>query len=513
MTGLINRRGLLKTTGAAALVLTAGPFAGTMAHAEPKKGGHFRAAIPGGQTGDSFDPITFSDLFMAVLGAGAVYSRLTEVDADGNVTAGLAESWEASPDAAVWTFNLRKGVEFHNGKPFTAEDVIASIDHHRGEESKSPIKQIVDPIEKMEATTPHQVVITLSSGNADFAFLLFDYHLCMMPADAIGEGIGTGGYMVDSFEPGVRAVAKRNPNYFKDDRAHFDSIELINMADPAARSNALLSGGVDFIAQADLKTLKRLSAAPGVVINEQPGTKHFMFQMITTQDPYTDNNVREAMKYSLDRQSILDKVLVGHGQIGNDHPISPANRYYNADLPQRPYDPDKAKFHLKEAGMENLSVKLATSDGAFAGAVDMAVLFQNSAAAAGINVEVDRVPGDGYWSDVWRKRPLCASYSSGRATEDWILSSSYLGGVPWNASQWTNTRFDELLIGARTELDDAKRREMYGEMQRLISEDGGVMAPIFANHVEAHNEKLAHDKVGTVSEMDSGMLIERWWFA
>ncbi|UXX81735.1 ABC transporter substrate-binding protein [Roseovarius pelagicus] len=451
---------------------------------------------------------------MAILGSGAVYSRLTEVDADGNVTAGLAESWEASPDAAVWTFQLRKGVEFHNGKPFTAEDVIASIDHHRGEDSKSPIKQIVDPILTMEAPDPHTVVITLDGGNADFAFLLFDYHLCMMPSDAIGQGIGTGGYMVDSFEPGVRAVAKRNPNYFKgDSRAHFDSIELINMVDPAARSNALLSGGVDFIAQADLKTLKRLSAAPGVVINEQPGTKHFMFQMITTQDPFTDNHVREALKYAVDRQSILDKVLVGHGQIGNDQPIGPANRYHDPNLAQRPYDPDKARFHLKKAGMEDLSVDLATSDGAFVGAVDMAVLFRESAAPAGINVEVDRVPGDGYWSDIWRKRAFCASYSSGRATEDWILSSSYLSGVPWNATQWGNEAFDKLLVAARTELDDAKRREMYGEMQRLISQDGGVIAPIFTNHVEAHNEKLAHDDVGTVMEMDSGLLIERWWFS
>ncbi len=514
MSGLMNRRGLLKTTGAAALTFAAGSLAGTMAQAGPQKGGHLRAAIPGGHTGDSFDPITFSDLFMSVLGSGAVYSRLTEVDAGGNVTGGLAESWEASPDARVWTFNLRKGVEFHNGKPFTAEDVIASVNHHRGEDSKSPIKQIVDPIESIDAPNAQQVVFTLNSGNADFAFLLFDYHLCMMPADAIGEGIGTGGYIIESFEPGVRAVAKRNPNYFKgDDRAHFDSIELISMPDPAARSNALLSGGVDFIAQADLKTLKRLTATPGVVINEQPGTKHFMFQMITTQDPYMDNHVRLAMKYAVDRQSVLDKVLVGHGQLGNDQPISPANRYYNADLPQRPYDPDKAKFHLKQAGLDSLTVQLATSDGAFAGAVDMAVLYKESAAPTGINVEVDRVPGDGYWSDIWRKRPLCASYSSGRATEDWILSSSYLSGVPWNATQWSNAEFDKLLIAARTELDDTKRREMYGEMQRLISEDGGVIAPIFANHVEAHNNKLAHDKVGTVSEMDSGLMIERWWFA
>ncbi|WP_272010477.1 ABC transporter substrate-binding protein [Roseovarius sp. ZX-A-9] len=513
MIGSISRRGLLK--GAAALTLAAGPMAAGMAQASatPVRGGHLRAGISGGHTGDSFDPITFSDLFMTILGAGAVYSRLTEVDASGKVVGALAESWEASTDATVWTFNLRKGVEFHNGKLFTAEDVIASVNHHRGEDSKSPIKQIVDPIQLMTAPDPHTVVFTLDSGNADFAFLLFDYHLCMMPADAIGQGIGTGGYVVESFEPGVRAVAKRNPNYFRgDERAHFDSIELINFSDVAARTNALLSGGVDFINQVDLKTLKRMKRAPGIVINEQPGTRHYMFQMICTQNPFADNHVRMAMKYGVDRQAMLDKVLYGHGQLGNDHPISPANRYFDANLAQRAYDPDKAKFHLKQAGLDNLAVELATSDGAFDGAVDMAVLYRDSMAPIGIDVTVDRVPGDGYWSEVWRKRPFCASYSSGRATEDWILSSSYLSGVPWNATQWSNEAFDKLLIAARTELDEAKRSEMYGEMQRLISDDGGVIAPIFANHVEAHSDKLAHGEVGTVSEMDSGLMIERWWF-
>lgn len=515
MFGTMNRRGVLKSTGAAALTLAAGPFGGTMAMAgTPKKGGHLRVGISGGQTGDSLDPISFSDSFIILLGAGALYGRLTEVDTDGTLIGALAESWEATPDARAWTLNLRQGVEFHNGKPFTSADVIASIDHHRGDDSKSPIKQIVDPIVSMQAEGDHRLTITLESGNADFPYLLFDYHLCMMPADAPGQGIGTGGYILEEFEPGVRALARRNPNYFKgDDRAHFDSIELLNLTDAVARTNSLLTDEVDIINGVELKTLTRLQQAPGVVINEQTGNKHYMFQMITTQDPYRDNDVRMAMKYGVDREEMLKKVLYGHGMVGNDHPIGPANRYFDTSLEQRVYDPDKAKFHLKKAGLDGLSVDLATSDGAFEGAVDMAVLYQASAAAAGIEVTVDRVPADGYWAEVWRVRPLVASYSSGRATEDWILSSSYLTGVPWNATQWSNERFDTLLVAARTELDDAKRREMYGEMQRLIRDDCGVIAPLFANHVEAHNDRLAHGQVGNAAELDSGLMVERWWFA
>ncbi|MBI1386683.1 MAG: peptide ABC transporter substrate-binding protein [Rhizobiales bacterium] len=512
----LTRRTVLRTTGAAALTFGSGLLSAIdgAAAAAPKRGGHLRLGIGGGHSGDSLDPITFADLFMAVLGAGALYSRLTEVDVDGKLIGALAESWQASPDAATWTFELRKGVTFHDGKPFTSADVIASINHHRGPDSKSPIKQIVDPIESMAADGDSRVVIKLKGGNADFPYLLFDYHLCMMPEGAMGKGIGTGGYVLESFEPGVRAVAKRNPNYYRGDaRAHFDSIELINFADIAARTNALLSGGVDIISGVDLKTLERLKSVPGIAINEQTGNKHFMFQMITTNDLYKDNNVRMALKYAVDREEMLEKILYGHGMLGNDHPVGPANRYFDRSLEQRAYDPDKAKFHLKQAGLSSLTVDLATSDGAFAGAVDMAVLYQKSAAAAGITVNVDRVPGDGYWKNIWRVRPFCASYSSGRATEDWMLSSSYLSGVPWNATQWSNEAFDKLLIAARTELDDDKRRQMYGEMQRLIRDDCGVIAPLFTNHVEAHSSKLAHGQVGNASEMDSGLMIERWWFA
>src|SRR5690606_24155168 len=128
----------------------------------------------------------------------------------------------------------------------------------------------------------------------------------------------------------------------------------------------------------------------------------------------------------------------------------------------------KAKFYLKEAGLDSLSVKLSSADAAYAGAVNAAVLFQNSAKSAGINIEVNRVPNDGYWSDVWMKHPFSAVYWGGRPVEDAMLSTAYASGAAWNDTHWDYARFNELLVAARAELDAPQRREMYYEMQAIL---------------------------------------------
>ncbi len=149
--------------------------------------------------------------------------------------------------------------------------------------------------------------------------------------------------------------------------------------------------------------------------------------------------------------------------------------------------------------------------------MDAAQLFQASAEAAGININVVQEPADGYWSNVWLKKPFCACYWSGRATEDWMFSTAYEAGVPWNDSQWDNddsARFQELLLTARAELDSDKRREMYHEMQMILRDEGGVIIPMFANYVQAISTKLATpDTIGNLWQMDNARMSERWWMA
>ena len=514
----ISRRGLL-TTGAAAGVLAA---SGLPLRAQAKRGGRLRAGLSGANTSDSWDGRTHSDLFMIASAQGTVFDSLTEVSADGSLIGELATDWEASADAKTWTFNLRQGVTFHNGKAFGADDVIASLQLHVAEGAKSAAKPIVSAISEMKKITDHQVQFTLDNGNADFPYLMSDYHLLMYPAgqieEAIAKGIGTGLYQVEAFEPGVRMVATRVDSHYKGDSAgYFDSVEYIAVNDNTARMNALLTGQVDTINRIDFKTEALLKANPMVRIQEVTGNQHYTFPMLTDVAPFNDVNVRKALKYGINRQELVDKILLGHGRVGNDTPIGPANQYFAGDLDQLAYDPDMAKFYLKEAGLTSLDIDLSASNAAFEGAIDAAQLYQASAKGAGINLNVVQEPADGYWSNVWLKKPFCASYWSGRATEDWMFSTAYESGVPWNDSQWgeeDSARFQELLLTARAELDQTKRRDMYTEMQMILRDEGGVLVPMFANYVQAVSNKVANpDTVGNLWQMDNARMAERWWMA
>ncbi|MDG1239545.1 MAG: ABC transporter substrate-binding protein, partial [Planktomarina sp.] len=378
---------------------------------------------------------------------------------------------------------------------------------------------IVAAITTMKKMNDHQIQFTLAAGNADFPFLLSDYHILMYPAgmidEAIAKGIGTGLYKVVSFDPGVRCVLTRVDSHYKDGRAGwFDEIECIAINDSSARMNALMTGQVDAVNRVDFKTEPLLRANPNIEIFEVTGNMHYTFPMLTNQAPFDDVNVRKALKYGVNRQEMVDKILQGHGMVGNDHPIGPANQYLATDIPQIEFDGDKASFYMKAAGLTELNVDISASDAAFTGAVDASQLYQASAKGAGININVVQEPADGYWSNVWLKKGWCACYWSGRATEDWMFSTAYQSGVPWNDNHWEDARFQYLLLKARAELDSNKRREQYTEMQYLLSQEGGTIVPMFANTVDAASTKLAHGPdIGNIWQMDSSRLTERWWFA
>ncbi|MEM7527728.1 MAG: ABC transporter substrate-binding protein [Pseudomonadota bacterium] len=507
-----NRRNVLQL-GAAGAALTAMPHA---ARSAPSRGGVLRIGKAHGSTTDSLDPQTWENDFTI----GHTFSTnnfLTSIDEQNQLEPEIAESWEASPDAKQWVFKIRQGVTFHNGKDVTAEDVVASINHHRGEGTKSAAAGIVAQIEDIKADGGN-VVVTLAGGNADFPYIMSDYHLAIM-ASADGkilwqDAIGCGPYKMTAFEPGVRSAYERNPDYWKSDRAWFDGIEMTSVGDSAARINGLLTGQLDVIDRVDLKTVDRLKRAPGIAVEQTNGNQHYTMPMDVRVGPFDNNDVRMALKFALDREELLQKILRGYGTVGNDHPIGPANTYLATDLEQTTYDPDKAKFHLKQAGLDSLSVDLHMSEAAFAGAVDAGVLYSENAKAAGITINVVREPADGYWSNVWMKKGWVGSYWGGRPTEDWMLSQAYQSGADWNEAHWSNERFDTLLKEGRAELDAAKRGEIYGEMQRILRDEGGSVIPMFSSYVFARSTKLDHGpNMASNWDMDGHKLVERWWFA
>jgi hypothetical protein len=223
--GKLTRRAFLERATALGLSAAAATslMSGTAHAAEPKKGGHLRVGVGHGSTTDSLDPATFENAFMSNGVGYSINNHIAELGTSGELEPELAESWDASDDAVQWVFKLRQGVEFHNGKTVDADDVVASVNHHRGEDSKSAAKPLLVQLKDIKADGKDTVVVELDGGNADFPFIISDYHIAIMPSsdgkvDAT-SGVGAGGYSIVNFEPGVRVDFKRHPNYWKEDRA------------------------------------------------------------------------------------------------------------------------------------------------------------------------------------------------------------------------------------------------------------------------------------------------------
>jgi peptide/nickel transport system substrate-binding protein len=508
----ISRRRLV--AGGGALGLSA-LLPGSARADEAKAGGHFRIGIADFASSDVLDPTITNTQFQVNL-EWQLRNNLVEVAADGKLLPELAESWDAAQDAKTWTFKIRKGVQFHNGKTLRPQDVVYSYQLHMKEGTKSPAKPFVSQIDSLKVDGD-AVVFVLKDGNVGFPALTTYAALYIVPDGETDftKGVGTGGYILENFQPGISSLVRKNPNYWKSGRAHFDSIEMIAMKDATARANALLTGKIDTYNAVDPKTVKLLERNKAVTINRVTSKAHYCFAMLVDQAPFTDNNVRLAMKYAIDREDMVKRVLGGLGSIGNDTPLSPVYPEYTA-LPQRTYDPDKAKFHLGKANQSGLKVQLYVSETPFAGATDAAVLYKEHAAKAGIEIEVVKTPEDGYWDDVWLKKPLCATRWSGRVNADVLLSLAYTAdGIKagWNETNLDNPRINTLVAEARGEFDEAKRHDMYTEIQKIIHEEGGSNIFAYADFLDATASTVRHATLSGEWTLDGGRAGERWWFA
>ncbi len=521
--GQIDRRQFIMSALAAGVVLpTAMSMAGDAMAATPKKGGKLRHATGYGGTNDTVDPSTSNNGFTQ----NVIYSRgnhLTEIGQNGKLRGELAESFEPADGASKWIFNLRKDVTFHNGKTLTADDVIASFNIHRGDDTKSAAKALVTAVKDIKKDGDNRVIFEMASGNADFPYIVSDYHLMIMASDGAGnvdvtaQDNSTGGYMLQKFDPGVTASFKRNPNYWKADSAYFDESELLAVVDPTARQSAVLNGDVDIADAIDPKTVALLGRVPHVDILETTGTQHYTFPMRLDVEPFGNADLRMALKLALDRQEMVDKILLGHGVAGNDIPVNGVMPFFNDSIAQRGFDPDKAAEFYKKSGHSG-PIKLSVADAAFAGAVDAGQLYAASAKKAGIDIEIVREPNDGYWSNVWNKKGWCACYWGGRPTQDWMYSSAYTSDNKWNDTAWRDTdsakRFNDVVVQARSETDETKRQSQYWEAQQLLHDDGGAIVAMWANYILAHSKEVTHGPdVAANWQNDGNKMAERWWFA
>jgi peptide/nickel transport system substrate-binding protein len=497
--GLITRRAAI--AGAAGLgaslgLVGCGPSGGEPVPAKqarpagpPRRGGRIRVAGISSSTADTLDPAKGA-LSTDYVRHNMLYSGLTQFDERLTPQPALAEAVETT-DRATWTFRLRKGVEFHDGSSLTADDVVYSLLRHKEPALGSKVKSVADQIVEARATGPLEVQLRLSGPNADFPAILATSHFLIVKDGTTDfrHAVGCGPFRLKAFAPGVRTVAARNDNYWKDGRPYLDEIELIGIPDEVARVNALLSGDIHLANAVGPLSTRRLRAAGTHDVIETRSGLYTNLIMRQDEQPTGDPAFGQAMKHLFDRELIRKALFRGYAVIGNDQPIPPGHPYYFAGLPQRTHDPEKARFLLKRAGLLDVRLPVYASPAA-SGSVDMASILQEAAGRIGLRLAVNRMPSDGYWSKHWMRHPLTFGNTNPRPTADLLFSLFYKSDADWNESGWKNAQFDQLLLAARGEADEARRRQMYADLQVLVHEKGGVGIPVFISSLDGYDARL-----------------------
>ena len=381
---------------------------------------------------------------------------------------------------------------FHDGKPLTADDVVFSLKRHLDPAVGSKVAKIAKQMTGFKAIDKQTVEITLANPNADLPTILAMHHF-MIVADGttdFSKGNGTGAFVREVFEPGVRSVGVKNKNYWKSSGAECQFLRILRhqrrqcpRQRPAVRRHPSC----------------RLDQSPLDAAGRKPGTASYFRRRPPattptstcgwTWPPADKKDFIDGMKYLVNREQIQKSALRGLAEIGNDQPISPANFYHNADLKPKAFDPDKAKFHFEKAGVLGQSIPMVASEAANS-SIDMAMIVQAAGAEIGMKFDVQRVPSDGYWDNYWLKAPVHFGNINPRPTPDILFSLLYASDAPWNESQYKSEKFDKMLVEARGSLDQAKRKEIYGEMQVMVAEEAGTIIPAYLSNVDAMTAKL-----------------------
>jgi peptide/nickel transport system substrate-binding protein len=524
-----SRRGLVMGAGG---VVAAGTLAAcgngsapapsggdTGAAGTPKKGGDFRLGVTGGGAKDIMDGqniTTKPDQARLV----TAFETLLEFDDNYDLQqTGLAES--VTPDnPKQYTIKLRKGIEFQNGKTFTADDVIYSLQRigTEGNGLTGFAATATMDIKNLKKLDDYTVQLPLLSPDSTIPQTLASYTFGMVPVGYkafkgdVSTQIGTGAYKLKSFTPGQESQHVRNPNYWRD--SYFDSVTITDFSDSTAQINALKGGQIDAMTDLPSNQVNAVKSSGVEALISQTGG-WVPICMAIDMAPFDDPKVRQAMRLIIDRQQVLDQIGSGYGTIANDL-YSPFDEGYDKDLPQREQNIDEAKSLLKSAGQEGLKVDLHTTNGA-SGMVELASVFASQAKDAGVTITVKNDPN--YYGDAYLKLAFSVDFWGTRGYLNQVQQGS-LPTSPYNETHWppksgTGSNFGSLYQQALAETDSGKRIEIEHEMQKLEYDLGGYIIPFFGSLIDGHSSKVAGLKPskGTLNLAGFGHGFRTIWFS
>ncbi len=460
---------MLRSLGYATALTLAGAFA---AVAQPA--GTFRQPhdVGFGQA-SSVDPFSKGKVVQVV---EKIFNRLIRTGLDGKPAPDLAVSWSANPTATEWTLKLRPGVSFHDGHPFTAADVVYTLNRAMDPKLDTPVRAAVKSIKTVEALDPLTIKLTLTDPFADLPLTLTDYRLVMIP-EGSGEtiattGNGTGPFRLEKFDAQGTSVLVANPGYF-DGAPKVARVEVIGIPDAQARFQALLGGQVDMLPGLSRQEIALISRSPKHQLQQIPTGNWRGIVFRADVKPFDDVRVRRALRMAVDRTAMRDLVVgADGGTTGCDTPVGPTDQYrWDGQCKQ---DIAGAKALLAEAGFANgidIEMQVATIEPIWP---TIAQVYQQQVAPAGIRVKINQVPNDGYWSNIWMKKDVTLTRWSDRPADS-ALSEIYTPASPWDESHFADPKFDAMLDTARRELDFDKRRALYQDAQKYLSDNASTL--------------------------------------
>jgi peptide/nickel transport system substrate-binding protein len=471
--------------------------------ATPKRGGKIRYATDLHGPNDTMDPILATSS-IDYTRHRAHYNSLVQHNEKLVPQPELAEEFSMNDSATEHTFKIRKDVVFHDGSKLTADDVVWSMRRHMGEDSKSVVKPLMAGVKEWKKVDSHTVKAILHTPDVDLATVLGIFQFKIVKKDTTDwqNPPGTGPFTLKEFKPGVRAVHERNRSYWRDG-PNLDVIETTAITDPVARVNALRSGDIQLAGGIDPKAIRQVESTPGVNVLSVASGQYMGICCMLNTAPGNNRDFVMAMKFLQRRERIVKSILKGHGALGNDQPINNTYPDFCDTLPQRKFDPDKAKFHLKKTGITQCEIYVAE---VASGLTDTVLMTQREAGRIGLKIDIKRVPTDGYWDTVWMKMPINVVTWNNRPTANSMLSIAFAPDAPWNDSRWNNKRMGELLVASRAVKDPVKRKEMYCEMQTLIHNECGMVIPAHINYIDGMS-----DKVNGIPKVPLGQLGASEW--
>jgi peptide/nickel transport system substrate-binding protein len=534
--GGFTRRRLLEFGAAGALVMGAGsllsacsggaPDPGTplkplesLGGGKPVRGGTLRLGMITGGASETLNPAvaaTYTDLLRSY----QLYDHLFRVGADiQSLEPELALSAEPNKDATSWTIRLRDGVNWHDGKPFTADDVLWTIQSWSSSASYANgiVRQFID-FKAVRKDGPLAVVVPLVRPAAEFASLLTYVNCSVIQNGAAPDSfntqpVGTGPFKFESFNPGSQSVFTRNQEYWGDaEKPYIDKLVIdSSFNDENSRNYALLGGQIDVAPLYASEFAKRQLSSKEVNVLGAAGTQANYFTMRVSEGPFADVRVRQAMKLLVDRQALVDGVFNGLGRVGND--IYVTDVAYILEDVTAAHDIDKAKSLLKAAGAASATLTLQTVAGV-PRYLNAATLLAEQAKKAGLNVKVEPIPYSTYFTaaagwpaprsfgqDAANTVPSLTAFAAGQ-----LLVGCQADETGWNALPDSQTKLDQAI----SEPDPSRASELWGDVQRQQVAEGGHLVWGFSDWLDAASKKVGGLRSGKAGPLNDYRVLDAW---